>query len=195
MNWPQIFLGCFVVGFVLSVLSFALGAANAHLHIHVPWGHHVHGHMFHADHAGANAVSPINFATIMAFLAWFGGAGFLLTTQFGWLAVPAISLATVVGFIGAAIVFWIMARVLWSPNENMKTADYHMIGVHGRLTQPIRAGGGIGELVFSRNGGRHSCGARSDDGSAIDRGVEVIVTNYTRGVASVRRWSDFEAEN
>ena len=194
MNWPQIFLGCFVLGFVLSVLSFALGAANAHLHIHVPWGHHVHGNVFHGDHPGAQAVSPINFATVMAFLAWFGGAGFLLTTTFGWLAVPAVSLAAIIGFVGAAIVFWIMARVLWSPHENMKSADYHMVGVHGRLTQPIRRGG-IGELVYSRNGSRQSCGARSDDGGAIEKGVEVIVTEYERGVASVRRWSDFEADS
>jgi len=84
MNWPQIFLGCFVVGFALSALSFALGAAHAHLNIHVPWGHHIHGHMFHPEHPGAEAMSPINFATIMAFLAWFGGTGFLLTTTFGW---------------------------------------------------------------------------------------------------------------
>jgi membrane protein implicated in regulation of membrane protease activity len=194
MNWPQIFLGCFVVGFALSVMSFALGAVHAHLHIHVPWGHHVHGHVFHTDHAGADAVSPINFATIMAFLAWFGGTGFLLTTTFGWLAVPALGASTVVGLIGAAIVFWMMARVLWSPHENMKSADYHMVGVHGRLTQPIRAGG-IGELVYSRSGARQSCGAKSDDGGAIERGVEVIVTDYTRGVASVRRWTDFETDS
>jgi membrane protein implicated in regulation of membrane protease activity len=194
MNWPQIFLGCFVVGFALSVMSFALGAVHAHLHIHVPWGHHVHGHVFHTDHAGADAVSPINFATIMAFLAWFGGTGFLLTTTFGWLAVPALGASTVVGLIGAAIVFWMMARVLWSPHENMKSADYHMVGVHGRLTQPIRTGG-IGELVYSRAGARQSCGAKSDDGGAIERGVEVIVTDYTRGVASVRRWTDFETDS
>ena len=192
MYWPQIFLGCFVVGFALSVLSFALGAVHAHFHIHVPWGHHVHGDVFHVDHAAADGVSPINFATVMAFLAWFGGTGFLLTTTFGWLAVPALGMATVIGVIGAAIVFWMMARVLWSPNENMRSADYHMVGVHGRLTQPIRAGG-IGELVFSRNGARQSCGARSETGDLIEKGAEVIVTEYARGIATVRRWTDFEA--
>ena len=31
-----------------------------------------------------------------------------------------------------------MAKVLWSPNENMQSADYHMVGVLGRLSQPIR---------------------------------------------------------
>ena len=35
MNWPAIFLGCFVVGFLLSVLSVAFGVVDAH--VHFPW--------------------------------------------------------------------------------------------------------------------------------------------------------------
>ena len=66
-----------------------------------------------------------------------------------------------------------------------------MVGVLGRLTQPIRQGG-IGELVYTQGGTRKSCGARSIDGSAIDKGSEVVVTAYERGIASVKRWSDLE---
>jgi membrane protein implicated in regulation of membrane protease activity len=193
MNWPVIFLGCFVIGFILSVLSFALGAMHAHLHIHVPWGHHIHGDIFHGGHVGhPHAVGPINFATLTAFLAWFGGTGFLLTSQFGWLVLPAVSLAIVIGLCGAAIVFWMMARVLWSPNENMQGADYQMVGVLGRLSQPIREGG-IGELIYTHGRTRKSCGARSAEGGAIEKGSEVVVTGYERGIASVRRWSDLAA--
>jgi len=188
MTWPEIFLGCFVGGFVLSVLSFALGAFHAHFHVHVPWGHHVHGNVFHG-----RTVGPINFATLTAFLAWFGGSGYLLTSQFRWLAVPALVGATLVGLIGATIVFWIMARVLWSPNENMQHADYQMVGVLGRLAQPIRPGG-IGELVYSHGGPRLSCGARAEDEQAIEKGTEVVVTGYARGIASVRRWSELAHE-
>jgi membrane protein implicated in regulation of membrane protease activity len=187
MNWPAIFLGCFVIGFLLSALSFALGAAHAHLHIHVPWGHHIHGHVFHGGNA--QAIGPINAATLTAFLAWFGGAGYLLTTEFRWLALPAVLLSVVFGMIGASIVFWVMAHVLWSPDENMQSADYQMVGVLGRLTQPIRAGG-VGELVYSQGRTRKSCGARSADGAAIEKGTEVVVTGYERGIASVRRYSD-----
>ena len=188
MNWPVIFLACFVFGFLLSALSFALGAVHAHFHLHVPWGHHVHGNVFHGGNA--HAVGPINFATVTAFLAWFGGTGFLLTTELRWLAVPALLLAAVVGMIGATIVFWIMAHVLWSPDENMQSADYHMVGVLGRLTLPIRDGGSTGELVYAQGGTRKSCGARSADGQGIEKGAEVIVTGYDRGIASVRRYSD-----
>jgi len=187
MNWPVIFLGCFVIGFLLSAMSFALGAMHAHLHIHVPWGHHVHGNLFHGGHS--QAIGPINLATATAFLAWFGGTGYLLTAQFRWLVVPAVLVSIVLGFAGAAIVFWMMAHVLWSPDENMRTADYHMVGVLGRLTQPIREGG-LGELVYTQGRTRKSCGARSVDGRAIERGAEVVVTGYDRGIASVKRYSD-----
>jgi membrane-bound ClpP family serine protease len=187
MNWPAIFLGCFVIGFLLSALSFALGAMHAHLHIHVPWGHHVHGNVFHGGQT--NAIGPINLATLTAFLAWFGGTGYLLTEQFRWLVVPAVLVSIVLGLAGAAIVFWIMAHVLWSPEENMRSADYHMVGVLGRLTQPIRQGG-VGELIYAQGRTRKSCGARSADGAAIEKGAEVVVTGYDRGIASVRRYSD-----
>jgi len=187
MNWPVLFLGCFVLGFLLSVLSFALGAVHAHLHIHVPWGHHLHGNVFQGGNA--HAVGPINFATLTAFLAWFGGTGYLLTTEFRWLAIPAVLLSILVGLVGSAIVFWVMAHVLWSPDENMQSVDYHMVGVLGTLTQPIREGG-LGELVYTLGRTRKSCGARSADGGAIAKGTEVVVTAYDRGIASVKRYAD-----
>jgi membrane protein implicated in regulation of membrane protease activity len=187
MNWPVIFLGCFVIGFLLSALSFALGAAHAHLHVHVPWGHHIHGHVFHGGNS--QAIGPINFATLTAFLAWFGGTGYLLTTEFRWLALPAVLLSVVFGVIGASVVFWVMAHVLWSPDENMQSADYQMVGVLGRITQPIREGG-IGELVYTQGRTRKSCAARSADGVPMDKGTEVVVTGYDRGIASVSRYSD-----
>jgi hypothetical protein len=189
MNWPQIFLGCFVFGFVLSALSFAFGIVDAH--VHFPWEHHLQVGALHGAHGPA--VGPINFATLTAFLAWFGGTGYLLTSQFRWVALPAIGLSMVLGLCGATAVFWIMAHLLWSPHENMQSADYHMVGVLGRVSQPIREGG-IGELIYSRKGVRQSCGARSADGRAIEKGAEVVVTGYERGIASVRRWTDLAAE-
>jgi membrane protein implicated in regulation of membrane protease activity len=134
---------------------------------------------------------PINFATATAFIAWFGGAGYLLTAQFRWLTVPALVAAVPVGLAGAALVFLLMAKVLWSPHENLQLADFHMVGVLGRLSQPIRAGG-VGELVYTQGGTRKSCGARTEDGAAIDKGTEVVVTAYERGIATVRRWSDLD---
>lgn len=187
MNWPQFFLGAFVVGFVLSALSFAFGIID--MHVHFPWETNVHIGPAHTGHM--NGLGPINFATLTAFVAWFGGAGYLLTAQFRWLTVPALVAAVPVGLTGSAIVFFLMAKVLWSPHENMQLADYDMVGVLGRVTQPIRPGG-IGELVYTQGGSRKSCGARSADGAAIEKGAEVIVTEYDRGIAAVKRWADLE---
>jgi membrane protein implicated in regulation of membrane protease activity len=198
MNWPAIFLGCFVVGFLLSALSFALSAVALHFHVHVPFVHHLHlphahaGHIGHA-HGGYADLSPINVATMMAFLAWFGGTGYLLTSQFRWLAIPALTMATLAGGIGAFVVFWVMTHVLWSPDENMQSADYQMVGVLGRVGHAIRDGG-TGELIYTHGGTRHSCGARSADGQAIERGVEVVVTTYDLGIAHVRRWDELAAD-
>ena len=188
MNWPSVFLGCFVVGFLLSALSFAFGVVDTH--VHFPWEPHVPA-TFHGGHGVA--VGPINFATLTAFVAWFGGAGYLLTTEFRWFAVPAFIASVFVGLAGAAIVFWLMAHVLWSPHENMQSADYRMVGVLGRLSQPIREGG-IGEVIYTQGRARKSCGARSDDGRAIEKGSEVVVTGYERGIAMVRRYSDLASD-
>jgi membrane protein implicated in regulation of membrane protease activity len=188
MNWPVFFLGCFVVGFVLSALSFAFGIVD--MHVHFPWETHVDVGGVHGAHA--HAIGPINFATVTAFVAWFGGAGYLLTAEFRWLLMPTLLASGAVGLAGAGLVFLLMAKVLWSPNENMQSADYEMVGVLGRLSLPIREGG-LGELVYTQGGTRKSCGARSDDGSGIEKGSEVVVTGYERGIATVRRWADLES--
>ncbi len=193
MNWPAIFLGCFMVGFLLSALSFALSAIHLHFHVHVPFAHHFHLPHVHGGHAGRGGVAPINFATMMAFLAWFGGTGYLLTSGFRWLAIPALTLATLAGLVGSAVVFWVMARLLWSPNENMQSVDFQMVGVLGRVSQPIRSGG-TGEVIYSLGGTRHSCGAKSADGRPIEKGMEVVVTSYERGIAYVRRWDELAAD-
>jgi hypothetical protein len=192
MNWPAFFLGCFVVGFVLSAVSFALSGVALHFHVHVPFVHHLHLPHAQAVGAGHGGVAPINFATTMAFLAWFGGTGYLLTSEFRWLAVPALGLATLAGGVGASGVFWVMAHVLWSPDENLVPGDYQMVGVLGRVGHSIGPGG-TGELIYSHGGTRHSCGARSADGHPIPRGVEVVVTAYDRGIAYVRRWDQLTA--
>ena len=68
-----------------------------------------------------------------------------------------------------------------------------MIGVLGRVSSSIR-GGGTGEVVFEQVGTRRSCGARSEDGSPIAKGTEIVVTRYERGIAYVRTWDEISGE-
>src|SRR5205823_947543 len=83
------------------------------------------GHVAH----GTAGVSPMNFATMMAFLAWFGGTGYLLTSEFRWLTIPALTVAILGGLSGAAVMFWVMSRVLWAPRDNMQSVAYQMVGL------------------------------------------------------------------
>ena len=105
----------------------------------------------------------------------------------------SVDVSVFAGTVGASLIFLLMAKVLWSPNENMQSADYHMVGVLGRIGHSIRADG-LGELIYVRGGTRHSCGARSADGRGIERGAEVVVTAYDHGIAYVKRWDEFTAD-
>ena len=45
-------------------------------------------------------------------------------------------------------------------------------------------------MIYSQEGTRRVAGARSEDGAAIPKGVEVMVTRYEKGIAYVRPWED-----
>ena len=134
----------------------------------------------------------LNFGTITAFLAWFGGAGYLLT-RYSSLVVSGVLLLAVVAGIAGARCFWFVAKVLLKHDRELDPADYDRVGVLGRISSPIRAGG-TGEIIFSQEGTRHTCGARSENGEALARGTEVIVTRYEQGIAYVRRWEEMAKE-
>jgi membrane protein implicated in regulation of membrane protease activity len=126
-------------------------------------------------------------------LAWFGGTGFLITRFSSvWFALGLL-IALAAGLFGAAIVFLFLTRVLISHEENMDAADYEMVGVLGRVSMTIRENG-TGEIIYSQAGTRRTCGARSDDGSGLEKGSEVMVARYDKGIAYVKRWDDVSGE-
>jgi hypothetical protein len=201
MTWTSIYLVCFLLGFSLSAISWLLGALHLHLPHRLHGGLHARGHApgglggraAHSAHL-ASAPSPYNFATVTAFLAWFGGAGYLLT-RYGDVWPPiGLLLAIAVGGVGASLVFWFMAKVLWSPHENLDPDDYELVGLLGVVSSPIRAGG-TGEILFKQGGGRRAVGARSEDGQVIEPGVEVVITRYEKGLVYVRTWAELAADD
>jgi membrane protein implicated in regulation of membrane protease activity len=218
MTWSDFYLICFAVGFCFSFFSFVFGGARFG-RLHLP---HFHGHA--APHVGAghgvsapagqavhgpatgessasgiqhaprgSGVSPFNPPTFAAFLAWFGGTGYLLTRYSAlWVGFGLIC-SVLVGLAGGGIVFLFMAKVLMSSDEVMDPADYDMVGVLGKLSVPIREGG-TGELIYSQQGTRRVCGARSENGSVMPKGTEVVVTRYDKGIAYVRLWSEMSGD-
>jgi membrane protein implicated in regulation of membrane protease activity len=210
MTWANFYLFCFLVGFLWSLISLLAG------HLHLDFGHgdvgdhggglghghdvHAgHGHTPHAGGAGHDSatsellqavrVSPVNLGTIAAFLAWFGGAGYLLTAYSTIWFILGLCLSIISGLAGASIIYWFLAKVLIRKEENLNPADYHMTGVLGRISSSIREGG-TGEIIYSQQGTRRTCGARSEDGKPIPKGIEVLVTRYQKGIAYVRRWDE-----
>jgi membrane protein implicated in regulation of membrane protease activity len=193
-TWAIFYLVCFLVGVTLTVLSFLGGSLRLpHVHLHVPHGGHIatpHGAGETHAAAGRGADMPFfNLATATAFLTWFGGSGYLLT-RYSTLVVSLIMLiAVIVGLLGATIIFWFVAKLLMKHDRELDPADYERVGALGRIISSIREGG-TGEIIFSQEGTRQTCGARSEAGEALARGTEVIITRYEHGIAYVRRWDE-----
>jgi membrane protein implicated in regulation of membrane protease activity len=188
MTAENIYLTCAVTGFLLSAVSILLHSGDTH---HGGAGDVSDGgvdvHEGQHPHPG---FSKVNFTTFTAFLAWFGGAGYLIerysTLGFALVAAGAV----LAGLIGGGIVFLIVSKVLFRSERNMRAEDFDMIGVLGRVSSPIRAEG-IGEMIYSQQEARRAVAVRAENGAeAIPKDTEVVVTRYERGVAYVRRWDE-----
>jgi membrane protein implicated in regulation of membrane protease activity len=210
MTLSNFYLICFVVGFSFCMLSFVTSAFHWHLptNWHLPTvahgspaGSHVgSGHVAPAAHGAAHTagttstqtrasarVSWLNPPAFMAFLAWFGGAGYLATHYYHLWLMLGLGVAVGSGFVGAAIVSWFLVRVLLPHETELHDADYELVGQIAKVNIPIRVGG-TGEIVFSQDGVRRCAGARSDDGGAIEKGAEVVIARMDRGLAYVTTW-------
>ena len=213
MTWSDFYLICFAVGFCFSFFSFVFAGSHfgklhlphLHGHAHLPAAHgpapvpggdsgSAVGNAGDAAHTHHGAtVSPFNPPSLAAFLAWFGGAGYLLTRFSALWVGTALSLSVLAGLVGGAIIFFFLTKMLISDQEYLDPADFEMVGVLGKLSVPIREGG-TGEVIYSQMGTRRVCGARSDNGGAIAKGTEVVVTRYDKGIAYVRLWSEMSGE-
>ncbi len=216
MTWATFYLACFIVGVVFSLLSILGSVRGFHIsaRLHLPhfFGHHPspmhvgHAHIPGAVRPGGMAagarggmaargapVSFFNFSSLMAFLAWFGGTGYLLTRYSDFWTVLTFGISLAGGLVAAAIVFFFLVKVLLAHETVLDPADYAPAGVLGKVNVGIRPGG-TGEIVFSQGGTRRAAGARSEDGKAIPKGTEVIITHYEKGIAYVRTFADMAGE-
>jgi membrane protein implicated in regulation of membrane protease activity len=182
MNAQNLYLVAFVLGFLFSAVSFLGGR------VHLP-----HAHFHGQGHGGRGSLSPFNFGTVAAFLAWFGGTGYLLERYANIWIYLGLFVSVMSGLGGAAIVFWFLLKMA-SFEVPLDPADYDMVGVLGHVASPIRPGG-TGELIYERNGARCGAAARCEDGVEIPRGTEVVITRFEKGIAYVRRWDEISGEH
>lgn len=186
MTLEHFFLGCFAFGFLFSLVGVLAGSSHLHFHAH---GFHPHAGHAHGPHG---AGSKFNLGTITAFLTWFGGAGYILTS-WGRIGLALVFLvAAAVGVLGAAIIFLVVARVLAPHDHPLDPEDYRIIGALGTVSSPVR-NNGTGEMIFVQQGRRSALAIRSENGTPIPTGREVVVTRYEQGIAYVREWDELTA--
>jgi hypothetical protein len=197
MTLELVFLGCFGFGLMMSAFSFLSGAldfgdAGVDLEgMEMEGGSSLSGTEVEGPglegggdlDADAASISTYNFSAIMAFIGTFGATGYTLTHFYGVAAMLSLPTAIAAGIGGASLINLFLARILVGRDRTLRPTA--MVGTVGRLSLPIRLGG-IGEFVYSDGGTIHSAGARSHDGRAIEKGTEVIVTRYEKGIAYVR---------
>lgn len=185
-DWlDAVFLGSFLFGVLFAVVSLVLGAADLEI-----------GSSFFGDGAtgasGEDGAGPVNVSTVLAFIAWFGGIGYLARNGFGWVSLLSVGLAVVGGLGGAALVYQFLVRVVAPADKALDPADYRLPGTLARVTSSIRPGG-TGEIIFEQAGVRQVSAARTSDGKSIERGTEVVVLEANRGVALVEPWETLVA--
>jgi membrane protein implicated in regulation of membrane protease activity len=175
-----IFLGAFLFGLLFSVVSLVLGV--------VDFGA---GHSGHIGHDGDSGLHDyLNVSVILAFIAWFGGVGYLASNGAGWTAAASIVVAVAGGLVGAYVIYQLFARVIRpAGNTELDPREYELKGKLARVTSSIRAGG-VGEIVYEQSGARMVRAARASNGMAIPRGTEVVVLRAEGGVGIVAPWNE-----
>lgn len=198
--WEGFYFACFVAGLLLSVISLIGGMGHISWHFHPPHvpgvphvGHLPQGVAHHpvggSTSRGSATIPWWNAFSIMIFLCWFGAAGYLMTRYGSFVASVVFLLAAVCGMAGGAMIFWFLTRVLLPHERELTSEETSVMGVVGKVSCAIRAGG-TGEVLYEQLGARRSVPARADLGEPIPQGEEVFVVRYEEGIAYVRRWED-----
>jgi membrane protein implicated in regulation of membrane protease activity len=189
MSWSDVYLFCFLVGATFSVLSFLAGVthlqlpAKLHLHLHLPHGHG-------PSHGAGLHISWFNTSTVLAFLAWFGGVGYLMTKYSHVETFFVVAIASMAGIAAGWVVLRFLVKLVGTTDEPLRESDRRIVGSLGTVSMTIRENG-TGEIIFPLGGSRRCSGARSDDGQPIEKGTEVVIERYEKGIAYVKCWQEF----
>ncbi len=168
-----VLLGSFLFGLLFTIGSLLLGVAD--LGVDSDGGHHG------GDHG---LLGLLNVSSVLAFLTWFGGVGYLIRNGLEWPWYASLPLGVAGGVLAGWVVFWFVRKVLRSPDDTLDPRDFERVGVLARVTSSIRAEG-VGEIVWEQRGTRMVTSARSETDEPIGRGAEVVILRVERGMAIV----------
>ena len=204
------FLFCFVFGVAMSALSFLLGtlglpgsdAGDSQPELgDVPDGIDA-GEVADAglgdsdlpEHPARQTPSPVNVNTATAFLAFFGGIGYVLNSALGAAAAISMIGGAAAGLVGGAVVHPFLIKILLRGQRFLDPADYRLEGSIATVSRAIRADG-TGEIIYVKGGTRRSEGARTTTRESIPEGTEVVIVRYENGIAFVEPWASYARES
>jgi hypothetical protein len=206
-----VFLACLIGGAVTTALfaflGFAGGAAHAG-HVHLGHGaHHIApaaGHAGHAASSGHHAAHPatqhgspagrvagafgwtlswFSPLTIAAAALWFGGIGLIVENS-----ALVVLFAIVAAVIGAAVIRLAMNVFIRASSPPLFESAEGALATVNAAIRPDAPG----EVIYTLEGLHRSLPARSIDGSAIPRGVTVVIARREAGIAWVERLDPLE---
>lgn len=199
----NVFLGCFLFGAIFTLVTTLLGSLApdvelgamgklgkvgklGKLHADLPHADAGTGPLAHADGGGLGTFLSGYFtlSSLVAFLTWFGAAGYILSKAMGWHLALIVPLAVAAGIAGGGIIAWVIAKIK-EGDRPMDPADYKLEGTLARVSVSLPENG-VGEIVFSMAGTTRCEAARAEGGHRIPDGTEVVVTRYERGIATVQ---------
>ena len=184
----NIFLGCFLVGFALTLISllfgFDQGGGGEGMHFGDGVGIDL-GDAGDGGGGGGHHASFFSYTGMLMFLTCFGGVGYILNRNASGALVFILTGSVVAGMLGATVMFLYFNHFLRHGETPMNPADYQMAGTLARVTSGIRLGE-TGEVTYVQGGARKTIGARSDEDLPHPQGEEVVIVRYERGLAYVR---------
>lgn len=179
-----ILIGTFLFGLFFTLGSLLLGLADVGLGHDADVGHggDVHGGGGHFD-------GLFNVSSLLAFITWFGGVGYIARNGLGLWAWLAILIGLVGGLAGAAVISWFLIRFLRRNSKELDPKDWEQVGVIGRVSSSIRESG-YGEIVYEQNGIRQVASAKGEGARAIPRSTEIVILRVEKGVAIVQPFEE-----
>lgn len=183
-----VYLGIFLVGFLILLSSFLFGADHDVDH-DVDVGHLDHDTGGGHDHS----VSPGIFSTkvICCFLVGFGAAALLSNAVVtdGWTGFSKYAADLGMGFGGGFVVGlggWSIIKLFLSQQAHYEVNQSDFVGIEAPLSIGIPENG-VGEMIFALKGRRQSMDVRSLRGTAIPTGTVVKVVRREGSIGFVEK--------
>lgn len=177
MTTEQFFLLLTFVGATFFIVSFALGEVF----------HGVDGFLggiAHELHFGEGnidddeSISPFSIRTILIFLTFFGGIGYVCFNA-GLTSYVALAISTIAGILAAWVVYMVL-KYLASQSGTAHWKANDTIGNEADVSVSIKPGS-VGEVSFLMRGQHVSYLARSNETTVIPNGSRVRIVDAKEG--------------